>query len=154
MVPSASRPALAAERRVPHAAESVDRLERWSSELASPLLRVRGIPLVALLALAEPLDRRHPSLVPRFVSTRCQAPGHLVGEFGVDDELPNFVLVVMVTERIATAFFGAMSPGPASAAHRVYPHAEEHHLETASHFLQEDEPEQIVALIQSLPRKR
>ncbi len=31
----------------------------------------------------------------------------------------------------------------------VYPHAEVHRLETASHFLQEDEPEQIVELIKA-----
>jgi cis-3-alkyl-4-acyloxetan-2-one decarboxylase len=30
----------------------------------------------------------------------------------------------------------------------VYPHAETHEIQTASHFLQEDEPEQIVSLIQ------
>jgi len=34
----------------------------------------------------------------------------------------------------------------------VYPHAEEHHLDTASHFLQEDEPEQIVELMQAFLR--
>jgi pimeloyl-ACP methyl ester carboxylesterase len=30
----------------------------------------------------------------------------------------------------------------------VYLHAEVHRIETASHFLQEDEPEQIVSIVQ------
>ena len=35
----------------------------------------------------------------------------------------------------------------------VYPHAEVHRLQTASHFLQEDEPEEIVSLIQGFLKK-
>jgi cis-3-alkyl-4-acyloxetan-2-one decarboxylase len=35
----------------------------------------------------------------------------------------------------------------------VYPHAEVHRLETASHFLQEDEPEEIVSLIQGFLKR-
>lgn len=35
----------------------------------------------------------------------------------------------------------------------VYPHAEVHRIETASHFLQEDEPEQIVSIIQDFLKK-
>jgi haloalkane dehalogenase len=47
----------------------------------------------------------------------------------------------------------AIPPAGIGAWKSVYPHAEEHHLETASHFLQEDEPEQIVELIQAFLRK-
>ena len=42
----------------------------------------------------------------------------------------------------------AIPPPLIDAWKGVYPHAEEHRIETASHFLQEDEPEQIVELIQ------
>ena len=41
----------------------------------------------------------------------------------------------------------AIPPPLIDAWKGVYPHAEEHRIETASHFLQEDEPEQIVGLI-------
>ncbi|MCH8025508.1 MAG: alpha/beta fold hydrolase [Chloroflexi bacterium] len=42
----------------------------------------------------------------------------------------------------------AIPPALIDAWKGVYPHADEHRIETASHFLQEDEPEQIVGLIQ------
>jgi len=46
----------------------------------------------------------------------------------------------------------AIPPPVIQAWKSVYPHAEEHHLETASHFLQEDEPERIVDLVQAFLR--
>ncbi|MCH7579819.1 MAG: alpha/beta fold hydrolase [Chloroflexi bacterium] len=46
----------------------------------------------------------------------------------------------------------AIPPPLIEAWKGVYPHAEEHRIETASHFLQEDEPEQIVELIQDFLR--
>ncbi len=47
----------------------------------------------------------------------------------------------------------AIPPPLIDAWKGVYPHAEEHRIETASHFLQEDEPEQIVSLIQDFLKK-
>lgn len=43
----------------------------------------------------------------------------------------------------------AIPPPVIEAWRSVYPHADVHRLETASHFLQEDEPEQIVELVQA-----
>ena len=47
----------------------------------------------------------------------------------------------------------AIPPPLIDAWKGVYPHAEEHRIETASHFLQEDEPEQIVTLIQDFLKR-
>jgi haloalkane dehalogenase len=47
----------------------------------------------------------------------------------------------------------AIPPPVIDAWKSFYPHAEEHRLETASHFLQEDEPERIVELINVFLRK-
>ncbi len=47
----------------------------------------------------------------------------------------------------------AIPPPLIDAWKNVYPHAEVHRLETASHYLQEDEPEQIVALLQDFLRR-
>ncbi len=47
----------------------------------------------------------------------------------------------------------AIPPPVIEAWKGVYPHAEEHRIETASHFLQEDEPEQIVELIQDFLKR-
>lgn len=47
----------------------------------------------------------------------------------------------------------AIPPPVIEAWKSFFPHAEEHHIETASHFLQEDEPDQTVALIQKFLRK-
>lgn len=46
----------------------------------------------------------------------------------------------------------AIPPQVIHAWKSFYPHAEEHRLQTASHFLQEDEPERIVELIQAFLR--
>ncbi len=42
----------------------------------------------------------------------------------------------------------AIPPPLIAAWQTIYPHAEAHQIESASHFLQEDEPKQIVSLIQ------
>ena len=47
----------------------------------------------------------------------------------------------------------AIPPPLIDAWKGVYAHAEEHRIETASHFLQEDEPEQIVELIQDFLKR-
>ena len=47
----------------------------------------------------------------------------------------------------------AIPPPLIDAWKGVYPHAEEHRIETASHFLQEDEPERIVELIQDFLKR-
>ena len=47
----------------------------------------------------------------------------------------------------------AIPPAIIEAWTAVYPHAEVHRLQTASHFLQEDEPEEIVSLIQGFLKK-
>ncbi len=47
----------------------------------------------------------------------------------------------------------AIPPAGIDAWKGVYAHAEEHRIETASHFLQEDEPEQIVELIQDFLKR-
>ena len=47
----------------------------------------------------------------------------------------------------------AIAPPPIDAWKNVYPHAEVHRIEAASHFLQEDEPEQIVSLIQEFLKR-
>ncbi len=47
----------------------------------------------------------------------------------------------------------AIPPPLIDAWKNVYPHAEEHRVDTASHFLQEDEPERIVSLIQDFLKR-
>lgn len=47
----------------------------------------------------------------------------------------------------------AFPPFLADAWQNVWPHAEVHRIETASHYLQEDEPERIVALIQDFLKR-
>ena len=68
----------------------------------------------------------------------------------IAERLPSLkVPVLLIWAMKDPAFPRAMIP----LWQKIYPHAETHMLETAGHYLQEDEPEQIVGLIREFLRR-